>query len=63
MWNTPEWSFTVKNNLLLLFPSWMVHYVPVNESARNEPRKTIAFNIFAKGRFGTAMKRNELILS
>jgi len=62
IWNTPEWSFTVNNNQLLLFPSWMVHYVPINESARSEPRKTIAFNIFAKGRFGTAIKRNELIL-
>jgi len=63
IWNTPEWPFTVKNNLLLLFPSWMVHYVPINPSARSKPRITIAFNTFAKGRFGVAKNRNELILS
>ena len=63
VWNAPEWSFPVKNNQLILFPSWLVHYVPINESARSEPRMTIAFNTFAKGRFGTATKRNELILS
>ena len=63
IWNAPEWSFPVKNNQLILFPSWLVHYVPINESARSEPRMTIAFNTFAKGRFGTATNRNELILS
>ena len=63
IWNTPEWSFTVKNNQLLLFPSWIVHYVPINKSARDEPRMTIAFNTYAKGRFGDAKNRNELILS
>ena len=63
MWNTPEWSFTVNNNQLLLFPSWLSHYVPINKSARSESRMTIAFNTFAKGRFGTAFNRDELILS
>ena len=62
VWNTPEWSFTVNNNQLLLFPSWLDHYVPPNQSARSEPRMTIAFNTYAKGRFGTAFGRNELIL-
>ena len=61
-WNTPEWSFTVNNNQLLLFPSWLDHYVPPNQSARSEPRMTIAFNTYAKGGFGTAFNRNELIL-
>ena len=63
IWNTPEWSFTVNNNQLLLFPSWLSHYVPINKSARSESRMTIAFNTFAKGRFGTAFNRDELILS
>ena len=63
IWNTPEWAFTVNNNQLLLFPSWLDHYVPPNQSARSEPRMTIAFNTYAKGGFGTAFNRNELILS
>ena len=62
IWNAPEWSSTVENNLLLLFPSWMMHYVPINDEARSKPRMTIAFNSYAKGRFGNSNSRNELIL-
>jgi uncharacterized protein (TIGR02466 family) len=62
IWNALELSLPVNNNQLFLFPSWMAHYVPINESARSEPRMTIAFNTFAKGRFGNAKMRNELIL-
>ena len=61
-WNAPEWSSTVENNMLLLFPSWMTHYVPVNKSDRSSPRMTIAFNSYAKGKFGSKVNRNELIL-
>jgi uncharacterized protein (TIGR02466 family) len=64
IWNTPDWSFPVENNNLILFPSWLSHYVPGNKSARsNGPRITIAFNTFAKGIFGNTKRRNELILS
>ena len=63
IWNALEWSLPVNNNLLLLFPSWLSHYVPINESTRSEPRMTIAFNTFAKGIFGNAKFRTELILS
>ncbi len=62
IWNAPEWELPVKNNMLLLFPSWMTHYVPKNLSARSNPRMTIAFNTYAKGRFGNKANRNELIL-
>tara|TARA_B110000116_G_scaffold36762_1_gene28798 strand:+ start:380 stop:1042 length:663 start_codon:yes stop_codon:yes gene_type:complete len=61
-WNGQEWSFAVEKNLLLLFPSWMTHYVPINKSDRNEPRMTIAFNTYANGRFGNKANRNELFL-
>ena len=62
IWNASEWELPVKNNMLLLFPSWMTHYVPKNLSARSNPRMTIAFNSYAKGKFGNTASRNELIL-
>tara|TARA_B100000953_G_scaffold238303_1_gene199779 strand:+ start:305 stop:967 length:663 start_codon:yes stop_codon:yes gene_type:complete len=62
MWNSPECYFGVENNLLVLFPSWMTHQVPLNTAPRNKPRMTIAFNTFGKGKFGIEMSRHELIL-
>ena len=38
------YQLTVNPNLLLLFPSWLLHDVAINES--NEDRITISFNIF-----------------
>ena len=38
--------FTPKNNLLLIFPSWLQHLVEPNNS--NEDRISISFNIMAK---------------
>ena len=61
-WNGPEWSAAVEKNMLLLFPSWMTHYVPINKSERSKPRMTLAFNSYGKGTFGSKAQRNELIL-
>jgi len=38
-----EWNFVPKNNLLVLFPSWIEHYVKPNCS--DEDRISIAFDI------------------
>ena len=36
----------MKLNSLILFPSWLQHYVPVNETKTN--RISIAFNVMLK---------------
>lgn len=37
-------------NMLVIFPSWLPHYVPVNREAN--VRKTISFNIILRGEYG-----------
>ena len=39
-------------NRMILFPSWLQHYVPVNETKSN--RISIAFNIMLKGKVGSS---------
>jgi uncharacterized protein (TIGR02466 family) len=41
-----QWQYTPKEGLLLMFPSWLEHYVEPNES--DEDRISIAFNIGVK---------------
>ena len=60
IWNYTQWYFPVNNNDLILFPSWLEHSVPLNES--NTDRISLAFNIFAKGIFGSGYSLNRLIL-
>ena len=43
-------SYTSNTNRLILFPSWLLHWVPTNESNRN--RISISFNIQIKGQVG-----------
>ena len=43
-------SFNVYDNLILLFPSHLYHFVPASEA--DEPRYSIAFNYFLYGEFG-----------
>jgi uncharacterized protein (TIGR02466 family) len=45
--------------LLLLFPSYIIHSVPVNNS--NKVRKSLAFNILPKGRIGDESNLTELL--
>ena len=59
--NTMGWFHPVKDNLLVLFPSWLEHSVEPNEKATKD-RISISFNIFAKGIFGTKGRLDELIL-
>jgi uncharacterized protein (TIGR02466 family) len=41
-------------NRMILFPSWLQHYVPVNETNKN--RISIAFNIMFKGLIGSSIE-------
>ena len=43
-------SYISKQNRLIIFPSWLVHWVPINKSKRD--RISISFNIQVKGQVG-----------
>ena len=62
LWNTSTWTYPSKNNSLILFPAWIDHSILQNLNATRD-RISISFNTYAKGRFGAAFNRNELILS
>ena len=49
--NSHVWYWPSIKNRMLLFPSWLQHYVPTNES--DTPRISIAFNIMLKGTVGS----------
>ena len=57
IWTSNEWSLNVRNNTLILFPSWLEHNAVIVGH-----RISIAFNVFARGLFGTKNETNELIL-
>jgi uncharacterized protein (TIGR02466 family) len=46
--NTPTNSFPTEANSLLMFPSWLKHYVP----PANQNRASIAFNMMLTGMVG-----------
>ena len=48
--NSNLFSYKSKQNRLIMFPSWLVHWVPVNKTKRN--RISISFNIQVKGQLG-----------
>tara|TARA_Y100000004_G_scaffold9420_1_gene10279 strand:- start:233 stop:838 length:606 start_codon:yes stop_codon:yes gene_type:complete len=48
--NSSLWYFPSKTNRLILFPSWLQHYVPINHS--DKLRISIAFNIMFRGLVG-----------
>jgi len=58
VWNSNMWSQDVDNNTLILFPSWLEHSAGIFSSNRI----SLAFNVFAKGLFGTKNTPSELIL-
>jgi len=60
-WNADKMHLSADTNMLYLFPSWVAHEVPINTTASTN-RVTIAFNVFAKGSFGTAETNSQLIL-
>ena len=60
IWNNSQWIYPVNNNDLILFPSWLEHFAPLNQG--NTDRISLAFNIFAKGVFGGGQFLNRLSL-
>ena len=48
--NSPVWFFPSITNRMIMFPSWLQHYVPTNQSKND--RISIAFNIMLKGQVG-----------
>ena len=61
LWNSTDWSFESVTNELILFPSWLVHFVQPNRFATKD-RISLSFNTFARGIFGAKKDMTELIL-
>ena len=55
--NAHVWFFPSLVNRMILFPSWLQHYVPVNYS--DTPRISIAFNVMLKGKSGAQYQSSE----
>lgn len=60
IYNAPLNVITPKKNEVLLFPSGLQHFVEPNQSP--EPRYSIAFNTFIKGKLGSYRDVSELML-
>lgn len=58
--NSKNVSLYVKNNDIIIFPSWLEHSVDINTS--NEDRIILGFNIFVRGIFGNQEYPTRLIL-
>ena len=46
--NSSIFKYTAKQNKMIMFPSWLQHYVPVNDT--KEKRISISWNIMFKGK-------------
>jgi hypothetical protein len=46
------WQLGSITNRMILFPSWLQHFVPINTS--NQDRISIAFNVMLKGTVGSS---------
>lgn len=58
IFNSRIWTFKPKNDLLLFFPSNLMHSITDNES--EEDRFSLAFNFFPKGKLGAKEFQLEL---
>ena len=56
-----RWTFKVKKNTLIIFPSTLIHHV--NKTKSKNTRISLAFNTFVKGNFGIGKELTELILT
>ena len=48
--NSSIWFYPSVTNRLILFPSWLEHYVPINKTKEN--RISISWNVMFKGQIG-----------
>jgi uncharacterized protein (TIGR02466 family) len=60
VYNSQSWRYKVKKNLLLLFPSYLTHSVPVTTTSG--VRTSISFNTFFKGSLGNVDKLTYLTI-
>ena len=58
IFNSNERILSIKDGDLVLFPSYLEHYVDKNET--KSERVSLAFNVFAKGMFGSKEMLTEL---
>lgn len=49
--NSSIWSYDCIEDRMIIFPAWLKHYVPVNETT-NEERVSISWNIMFDGKLG-----------
>ena len=61
VWNAQIQDIAIKENEVILFPSYAVHGVRENKSGTAD-RISIAFNVFLKGKIGDTVSMNELVL-
>ena len=61
LWNTKNALITVEEGNLLIFPSWVPHFVNVNET-KDKERISFSFNTFPIGEFGKCDGANHLKL-
>jgi len=52
-YNSDVYEYSVITNKMIIFPSWLQHYVPTNTSKSN--RFSIAWNIQVKGKVGRSI--------
>jgi len=52
--NSQNWHYPSVENRVILFPSFLSHHVPVNQS--NDDRISIAFNVMLKGKVGNSFE-------
>ena len=57
--NASTWHYPVVPNSLLIFPSWLQHWVPVNTI--EIPRISISFNVMIKGQPGKEEDLNGVV--
>ena len=58
LFNAPNWNFTVRNKLLLLFPSRIKHEVLIKDG--NNTRISLSFNVFLRGDIGSILTELKL---
>jgi uncharacterized protein (TIGR02466 family) len=58
LFNAPNWNFTVRNKLLLLFPSRIKHEVSIKDD--NNTRISLSFNVFLRGDIGAKLTELKL---
>ena len=60
LWNSEAWSFAVKTQDIIMFPSSLTHMVENKEGTNT--RISLAFNVFIKGTIGDEENLTKLVL-